>query len=108
MTTNPNQSDGLRDRILWATGQIHDATEWANEPAPDGNGSILDWICRAAQSPTEDEVERPVSAYGYQELFNAIAAATSVYADGAGVNISVTAFRSALRLDHPPAEKDEN
>ena len=53
--TNPNQSDGLRDRITWATSQIHDATEWANEPAPDGNGSILDWICRLI--PNSDPVE---------------------------------------------------
>ncbi len=57
--TNPNQSDGLlpvvRERIEWAAGQIHDANEWANEPAPDGNGSILDWICRLI--PNSDPVE---------------------------------------------------
>lgn len=41
----------LRERIEWATGQIHDATEWPNEDAPDGGGSLLDWVCHAPSTP---------------------------------------------------------
>ena len=33
-------------RIDYATGQFHDATRWRGEDAPDGKGSLFDWVCR--------------------------------------------------------------
>lgn len=36
----------LRDRIDYATGQLNNAREWPNTPAPDGIGTLLDWVCR--------------------------------------------------------------
>lgn len=46
-----------------------------------------------------------IEAIGYQRLFDAIAAATSIYADGVGINISVKAFKDALLAtpSAPPA-----
>ena len=50
-------------------------------------------LIAAPAAPAADAVL--VEALGYQVLFDAIAAATSVYANGA-INISVQAFRDAL------------
>ena len=51
------------------------------------------WMLAAPAAPAADA--GLVEALDYQALFDAIAAATSVYANGA-INISVQAFRDAL------------
>ena len=53
----------------------------------------LDEVARLSAAPAADA--GMVEALDYQVLFDAIAAATSVYANGA-VNISVQAFRESI------------
>lgn len=36
----------IENRIDYATGQYNNAREWPLAPAPDGEGSLLDWVCR--------------------------------------------------------------
>ena len=57
---------------------------------------LLAMLANAPAAPAAPAADAElVDALGYQVLFDAIAAATSVYANGA-VNISVQVFRDAL------------